>query len=495
MISKIAGLFIFLFVLIHGDRNVYGQEIIQSPILKSNPKYTSYNVLGENDFGILVHYYNNTDHLIEIYNRNLKPLYKKEIIMPGKRDFIEDIIAFDNHIGVFYSNNDSRNIYLNYTKYNSKLNPYGSSMVLDSIKGTNLDGNLKYYIKTSEDQSKIIVFYFLYKGNNWVFTYRLFDRDFNLIGQGNVINDEKGYNKLPRSIRVSNNGSVVCVLSHFNTRVESDNAHNIDKLSIYTRPLNAPHFFKKEINNENLLLKGIMTRIDEKSDVVYMAGGYVEKKNSSAIGLFNSVFDFGEGFIHSLNLIPFQPDEIIMGTGSQFRKWEEKAVIIEPRRIITRSDGGLILISESEYKYLQVVRNPISTFNPYGFNNYYTSYYDKNYFYDIWVTSINPDGSIDWKRNLRKSQETQTDDGKYSSFAFFEANNALKFLFNEDIYSNGNFVEFDINPNGNTKRLSLFNTQKLNTTLMPKLAKQISGNSIIIPGEKKKNIQYIMLKY
>jgi hypothetical protein len=494
MICKIHKGLVLLVLSLLLKTAVFSQEFIQSPTFKSYAKYSNFDILGENDFGILVHYFSTTDHLIEIFNSNLRPLYKKEIIMPGKRDFIEEIIAFDNHIGVFYTNNDSRNVYLNYTKYNSKLNPYGTSMVLDSIRGTAIEGNLKYYVKTSEDQSKIIVFYFTYRGNNWTFTYKLFDRDFNLIGQGNILNEARG-NKLPKSVRVSNNGSILCILAHYGPRADSDNAHNTERLSIYTRELSAPYFSNKEIYNENFLMKGIMTRIDEKSDVVYLSGGYVDRRNGARIGLFTSIFDFKDGFIHDFNEIPFSSEEVMMGTGVNFRKWEEKAIIIEPRRLVVRSDGGVILISESEYKYLQVVRNPVSTFNPYGMNNYYTTYYDKNYFYDIWVTSVNPDGSVDWRKTLRKSQETQTDDGKYSSFSFFEANNALKFLFNEDIYANGNFIEFDVTPNGYSKRLSLFNTQKLSTTLIPQKAKQISGNRIIIPGERKKNLQFIMLKY
>ena len=47
---------------------------------------------------------------------------------------------------------------------------------------------------------------------------------------------------------------------------------------------------------------------------------------------------------------------------------------------------------------------------------------------------------------MPKSQFSENDDGYYSSFAFFEANNVLKFLYNEDFYNIGNFAEYNINP-------------------------------------------------
>jgi len=77
----------------------------------------------------------------------------------------------------------------------------------------------------------------------------------------------------------------------------------------------------------------------------------------------------------------------------------------------------------------------------------------------------------------------------------YEANNVLKFLFNEDIYNNGNFIEYNINPLGNQKRISLFNSDKENLTLIPQKGKQISGNMVLIPSEQKRNLQFVLFKY
>ena len=96
---------------------------------------------------------------------------------------------------------------------------------------------------------------------------------------------------------------------------------------------------------------------------------------------------------------------------------------------------------------------------------------------------------------MPKSQVSENDEGYYSSFAFFEANNVLKFLFNEDFYNSGNFAEYNVNPNGLLKRQSVFNTEKLDLVLVPMKAKQLDGNTIIFPSEQKRNLQFVLFQY
>jgi hypothetical protein len=121
--------------------------------------------------------------------------------------------------------------------------------------------------------------------------------------------------------------------------------------------------------------------------------------------------------------------------------------------------------------------------------------YDQNHYFDILTYSLSADGNLNWQSVSPKVQVTEGDGGLYSSYIMYEANNVLKFLFNEDIYNNGNFIEYNINPLGNQKRISLFNSDKENLTLIPQKGKQISGNMVLIPSEQKRNLQFVLFKY
>ena len=183
---------------------------------------------------------------------------------------------------------------------------------------------------------------------------------------------------------------------------------------------------------------------------------------------------------------------------NDFKTWQDKASLVKPKRIVPRSDGGFILITEGEYKFTKAER--INTTNN---SIYYNStpyapsvrYIEQNQYYDIGVFSVNTDGTIDWQATMPKAQVSENDEGYYSSFAFLEANNVLKFLYNEDFYNIGNFVEYNVNPNGLTKRLSVMNSEKQNLVLVPLKAKQLDGNSIVIPSEQKRNLQFVLFQY
>ena len=71
----------------------------------------------------------------------------------------------------------------------------------------------------------------------------------------------------------------------------------------------------------------------------------------------------------------------------------------------------------------------------------------------------------------------------------------MKFLFNEDFYNIGNFVEYNVNPNGLTKRESVLNSEKQNLVMVPLKARQLDGNTIIFPSEQKRNLQFVLFKY
>ena len=48
--------------------------------------------------------------------------------------------------------------------------------------------------------------------------------------------------------------------------------------------------------------------------------------------------------------LPFSEDMIYKTQTAGFKSWQDKASIIKPKRIVPRSDGGFVLITEGEYK-------------------------------------------------------------------------------------------------------------------------------------------------
>jgi hypothetical protein len=192
--------------------------------------------------------------------------------------------------------------------------------------------------------------------------------------------------------------------------------------------------------------------------------------------------------------VPFIEDDFT-GSNAPFRKWHDNAEIQIPKRIIPRSDGGFIYVTEAEHHDYQLVSNIPGATPGYPYYGEYTNYYDENYYYDMIAVSIRPDGSIDWRINMPKIQETDNDRGRHSSFMFYGTNNVIKLLFVDDIYGNGNLTEFNFNPNGQKNKNVILNSYRDDLLLVPEKGKQLSGTELILPSEKKNRLRLVKITY
>jgi hypothetical protein len=252
---------------------------------------------------------------------------------------------------------------------------------------------------------------------------------------------------------------------------------------------------ESEIKKPDLLFKSLITEVSDSKEAVYITMSYKHTHERDDIGYYIQTLDFRTSTKILDQKIQLTEKDVIQSKTFDFKNWQDKASIIKPKRLVPRSDGGFLLVAEGEFKYTKVDRVQPVSYNYTYIPDPNVRYTDQNHFYDIFVFSINKDGSIDWKVDMPKSQISENDDGYYSSFACLEANNVMKFFYNEDIMSTGNFVEYNVNPAGKTKRVSILNSEKEDVVLIPQKSKQVDGRSIIIPSEQKRVLQLVKFTY
>src|SRR5690606_34257786 len=100
--------------------------------------------------------------------------------------------------------------------------------------------------------------------------------------------------------------------------------------------------------------------------------------------------------------------------------------------VVPRFDGGMILIAESRFSNVESMQVP--SFVPAAGPTFRTV--TVTYYNDIMMISLNPSGTEDWVRVLRKKQVSEDDEGFFSSYALFIKGSELNLLYNEDIYQN-----------------------------------------------------------
>jgi hypothetical protein len=485
---KMLMLLFFLFI----QKIALSQDLQTSLPSKSLGKYDDYEIVGSNDNGIWLHYSKNEDHLIELYNDNLRLIQKKSLLITDKKTYIDYFTPNEYGLNVFCTQLVNGKQYFKVKSLDNSLNFNGGEMVLDSINRTGLLDFEPYFLKTSNNNKYFVIFRVNEDNSSFYINFHVFDNNFNSISKSKFTIEESG-NFVLKSFKISDQGVLAAVVAKEDDYKLND-AYNLDFLHILIYDSKSSFNKSFTINEEKYNYKSIVTEISNESNILYYASCYQKERDNFDLGLHCLSIDLVTGKKLIDKNLPFTKEMIEKTNSYDFKSWDEKAAIVRPRKIIPLSNRGMMLITEGEYTYTRVVRtNPYPS--SYYMNDPTTHIYDQNHYFDIFAFTVMGDNAVQWHTVLPKTQISEGDNGMFSSFTLFEAKNLVKFIFNDDIYNNGNLVEFDLNPNGDILKKSLFSSEKLDLTPVPKKAKQLQENVILIPSERKTGLQLIKIKY
>ncbi|CAN5140263.1 hypothetical protein BH09BAC3_BH09BAC3_32220 [soil metagenome] len=175
-------------------------------------------------------------------------------------------------------------------------------------------------------------------------------------------------------------------------------------------------------------------------------------------------------------------------------------------KLLVGKDGSAILIGEQYY-----VETTTSTSYSSGGSNMRSITY--HYYYnDIIAVKINPEGQIEWTQKVAKTQHTSDDDGFYSSYSLAIVKGKICFIFNDnpenlarkdtDVGRPENFrvgksvvVIVSLDQNGKETKQPVFSSADVDVITRPKVCEQISNNTVILFGQRKKEQQFAKITF
>ncbi len=470
---------------------IKAQTIEISAPQKLLAKYDDYEVLGSNSIGTIIHYYSKGGNKLQVFNSKLRPFNEVDLDFDEKGSTIEKILLTNDLILVFYSVKEKNYEYLKLKRINYRLDTHKEGIKLDSIKRNALTTHEGYFIKPSYNDKHYVAFTFEDRSNRLAVHYVLLDQSFKVKKVGDVFTDDKT-NLTLESVKINNHGDLAIVVGHLNRRATEEEHFSYKTYTVNYIAYEGDGNKVTTITDESYLYKNIVTNWDEVNRNLIIVGTYRKTKDFKDIGVFYTAIK-NDVQVIKYKKQSFKEDDF-SGSNSPYRKWEDNADIQIPKRVIPRSDGGFIYILEAEYHNYQIISNT-TTSNTYPNYPEYGNYYDENYFYDLIVASVNPNGEIDWVTKMPKIQETENDLGRFSSYFYFGCNNVSKLLFVDDIYGNGNLTEFNFNPTGNWNKQVLLNSYRDDLLLVSRKGKQTAGNELLIPSEKKNRLRLVKITY
>lgn len=455
-------------------------------------------IIGQNEKGFFIlrssNSFNNKieqlrlrDNRIELayMENNLSVKWHFPVQLPDAYGEIQDILFISDSLYIFYSsiNKEKSTNDLYCVRVNTQKGElYKDPVKIDEITFDKKRNRGVFYIKKSKDNK---MFFSMYKqpspdSEKLVFNIKVFDASFTNLWEQRYATEYYDGILLLNDYVLSNDSSVVLL-----TSFELDKRSLKDKKFTMIRAMkDQPHLEVTPLSLSRYFITDLKFAIDYINNKIVFGGLYSEANSYSSAGIAYITFDLAtkevtratESFKAKF-LNEFSSERTI-NRGTELINYNVD-------RIILRTDGGMLLIAESNYV------TESTNYNSY-YQLYTTSY---TYHYDnVLVFSVNNDGKIHWENIIRKNQVSEDDGAFYSSYIVSLDIDKVHFVYNKFIRKSTDIVSHTINNFGESSEKVVVKEAD-NVMIMPGGGKQISADQLIVPCVQKNKTNFIRLSF
>lgn len=466
-------------------------------------------VVGYDETGCYVLRSDRRDLFIEHYDRqmNRKNSVELDLQQDKKEKDLEFIVQLGKQLYLFSSFDNQKldkNFLFVQTINKQTLKPNADIQNIAEIGFKRKRNAGTYSYRVSPDSSKVLIFYSLpyEKGEPEKFGFSVFDKNMKLMWKKDV---KLPYNDELFSVdkfKVDNNGNVYLLGLVYREKAKKKRHGKPNyqyHVLAYSGGGNIFNEYKVDLRDKFItdMQIGIRTNGD-----ISCAGFYSEKGTFSIKGTFFLTLDANSKKTKKENLKEFDKDFLEEFMSDSKAKRGKELYEYDLDRLVLREDGGAVLVAEQYYIHVSTYTTSTGT----GMMTTRTVYY-YNY-NDLVVININPDGSIQWARKIPKRQVTANDGGYFSSYTFSLINNKMYFIFNDNPKNLANpnpdkiynynpkssvVTVVEIDKNGNMNKQALFKAKEAKIITRPKVCEQVSGNEVIVFGQKKSKYKFARL--
>lgn len=345
---------------------------------------------------------------VKKYNASFKKEWSKEIIQQNGRKNVDFMTVLGENILVFVSEffPKEKVIKTYYYRYNLEGEVQEKEAIL-SIYPNQKEQKVDLQYVLSPNKKRLLCYKNLQNRREAEkVLYYLFGEEGSSIANGELKLKYPDNRFRITNIRVSNQGNVF-ILGKFSERGWVNDPDNFKYLAYrYDTQINQGQEY--DINLGDRIVADMTFRVD-KNENLYLAGFYSNRGADQMAGTYLQKINW-EGIVEKEATAPFSKEFLrnYLSKGQINRGRELRDFYIRPEDgIILRSDGGVLLIAEKFYIVYQTFRNQ------YGY------LVDREIYHydDVILTSISPEGNIEWQSVVEKRQASD----QPANLSFFNA--------------------------------------------------------------------------
>ena len=408
-------LFVAIISVLAGINSTYAQYNIENLKLTYGEEITDekgkiVKIIGESNDKIYALGLKGKNYFLKIFtSKDMKLVSNKPILLPEVKDKdidFEEIIMLDGKvfvIGSVFQNKEKifKLVGIEFSE-DGKLSNNMIPLFEAEVEKKSRRGD--FYFKTSADETKLLAMHasLFSKEDAMKYDLKLFDSNLkNIFSNSEKVSfddNKKNFEFTISDFDVNYKNDAFLVINE--SYRDSKKKEKVEKFQVFAFKQN--NGYKKEIIDINFKGKEIIncSMMSTSNDKVQLVGFYSSvrengKANRELKGVFNATIDINTNINDNLKFNEFDYATKVKLLGERkAKKGKDVKPYYKIHTIIEKNDGGLIVLSEERFIYVGQTQG----IGPLGLTpiTYYTN--------EMIVTSLKPDGSLEWSNVVAKDQ-------------------------------------------------------------------------------------------
>ena len=478
--------------LLIDSQSAFAQQFEWSNPERFRNRSTYSQVLGENSSGYFIVRHKNRNWsnqlIIERYKANMGRDFSKKITASKGAKF-ESIVVCDSGLLFIFSrfNVKSEKIELFSQLYDNEAEPAVEPQLISTVlpKSYNDDGN---FMLSANDSNTFVAYSFTeYAGKNKsMVTLGLIESSTGRLVYENKQTFDIELERIRQEQLLADENKQVFLLMSFTDYKYRNNAP--EYLGHYLLAQNPAEnkMLVFYLNFPELFVYNLKMTLDRSKERLLVSGFFsLEARNKLRGNLHFSLFLKGLT-IEFHDFKPFSFNLVADAIGLKAAEKDEEIADYEIKAIISRTDGGLIILAEefyvSQQNYTYYI-NGMPQINTRSIFNYGK----------IMVIALNYEGELQWSKLINKSQTSLNDYGQYSSFFWHVLPDQIAIVFNDKLRGAGDVFYFKLKNDGTLENDILFREGNAFISLVALEAKQLDAFTSIFPTAKDRKFAFLKI--
>lgn len=476
-------------------QSVSAQKIIYSDIIKEDNREISFEILGKISSNYVVYKFVRWKHMVATYDDNMKLVENTRLPFMPEKTFNVDFIVYPDHFFMVYQYQKNNTIWCKAVKMDGKGNKLAEPITLDSSRLGFVADKKIYNTVFSEDKKRVLVYKMQRRNDKLTIVTKLYDQELALMDSSREVVPFDERRDVYSDLYVANNGSII-----FAKEYKTGWRENIVRLEMVVKEPNSKVFSLFQVPLQDRFIDEVKIKIDNLNKRYIVNSLFSKTKSGGIDGLFTT-------FIQQDNYKQIRTafnefNDSLRAKINSVSSYSAAFDNLFLRNTIVKKDGGFIITAEDYYSQTTNANNMFRRYNslyssPYAsnydyylnspaYNGFYRPYNSVafaqrlKYFYDdIVIIDVDSTLKLNWNTIIHKKQEDEEQDN-FLSFATFNAGGEIHFLFSanrkKQVINNHSIL-----PGGQIRRYATLKSYEAGYEFMPKLAKQVGLNQVIIP--------------